>query len=149
MSWLFKDQLILFLTMPNQTVKNGLKAKKIKLPQINFFFLKKQLIKFSCTYWPISVCKILKKFLGPIQSYEDVPSWGPKWPICPKQIFFGTNHYYHFHVPIGPFYCVKFKKILTADPELWGCAIFGLKMVHLPQTNCFFGKLLISFSSNY
>ena len=25
------------LTMPNQTVKNGLKAKKIKLPQINFF----------------------------------------------------------------------------------------------------------------
>ena len=25
------------LTMPNQTVKNGLKAKKIKLPQMNFF----------------------------------------------------------------------------------------------------------------
>ena len=23
--------------MPNQTVKNGLKAKKIKLPQMNFF----------------------------------------------------------------------------------------------------------------
>ena len=28
------------LTMPNQTVKNGLKAKKIKLPQMNFFFQK-------------------------------------------------------------------------------------------------------------
>ena len=27
--------------MPNQTVKNGLKAKKIKLPQINFFLKKK------------------------------------------------------------------------------------------------------------
>ena len=64
-------------------------------------------------------------------------------------IFFGTNHYYYFHLPIGPFHCAKFKKILTADPELWGCTIFGPKMVHLPQTNFFFGKLLISFSSTY
>ena len=30
------------------------------------------------------------------------------------------------------------KKIFTADLELWGCAIFGAKMVHLPQF--FFGK---------
>ena len=61
------------LTMPNQTGKNGLKAKKIKLPQTNFF-LEKQLIKFSCTYWPLSsFSKILRNFLGPIQSYEDVP----------------------------------------------------------------------------
>ena len=74
------------LTMPNQTVKNGLKAKKIKLPQMNFF-LEKQLIKFSCTYWPLSFCKILKKFLGPIQNYEDVPFSGPKKPICHKQFF--------------------------------------------------------------
>ena len=52
MSWLFKDPINsawLNLTMPNQTVKNGLKAKKIKLPQMNFF-LEKQLIKFTCTY---------------------------------------------------------------------------------------------------
>ena len=28
-----------------------------------------------------------------------------------------------------------------ADPELWGCAIFGPKMVHLPQTN-FFWKII-------
>ena len=27
-----------------------------------------------------------KKFLGPIQSYEDVLFSGPKWPICPEQI---------------------------------------------------------------
>ena len=64
------------LTMPNQTVKNGLKAKKIKLPQMNFV-LEKQLIKFSCTYQPLSFCKIFKKFLEPIQSYEDVPFSGP------------------------------------------------------------------------
>ena len=26
--------------MPNETVKNGLKTKKVKLPQMNFFLLK-------------------------------------------------------------------------------------------------------------
>ena len=123
-------------TMPNQTVENGLKAKKIKFPQMKFF-LKKQLIKFSCTYWLLSFCKILKKFLGPIQSYEDVPFSGPKWPICHEQFVFCTNHYYYFHLPIGPFHWAKFKKILTADPELRGCTIFGPKMVHLPQTKFF------------
>ena len=120
------------LTMPNQTVKNGLKAKKIKLPQM-IFFLKKQLIKFSCTFWPLSFCKILKKFFGPILSYEDVPFSGPKWSICHEQFFFGTNHYHYFHLPIGPFHCATFKKILMLDPEFWGCTIFGPKMVHLPH----------------
>ena len=31
--------------------------------------------------------KIFKKFLEPIQSYEDKPFLGPKWSICPEQIF--------------------------------------------------------------
>ena len=127
------------LTMPNQTVKNSLKAKKIKLPQM-IFFLKKQLIKFSCTYWPLSFCKILKKFLGLIQSYEDVPFSGPKWPICPEQNFFGTNHYYYFHLPIGPFHCAKFKKI--------DAPFLGPKWAIIPK-HLFFEKLLISFSSTY
>ena len=104
-------------------------------PKQNFFL--KKIISFSSTYWPLSFCKILKKFLEPIQSYEDVPFSGPKWPICPEQNFFGTNHYYYFHLPIGPFHCAKFKKILTADPELWGCTIFEPKMVHLHQKKIF------------
>ena len=58
-------------------------------------------------------------------------------PICPEQHFFGTNHYFHFHLPIGPFHCAKFKNFFTVDPELWGCTIFGPKMVYLPQTNLF------------
>ena len=33
----------------------------------------------------------------------------------------------------------NFKKILRADPVLWGCPIFGLKMAHLPEQG-FFGK---------
>ena len=59
---------------------------------------------------------------------------GPKWSICPEQRFFGKNHYY-FHLPI---HFAKFKKLLTADPESWGCAIFGPKMVHLPPHFFFF-----------
>ena len=48
----------------------------------------------------------------------------------------------------APFIWQNFKKILRVDPELWGCTIFGPKMVHLLQT-IFFGKLLRSFLSTY
>ena len=54
-SWLFKDPInsgMAQLDMPNQKVKNDLKDKKTKLPQMNYF-LEKQLIKCSCTYWPL------------------------------------------------------------------------------------------------
>ena len=107
------------LTMPNQTVKKGLKAKKIKLLE-TIFFLKKQLIKFSCTYWPLSFCKIFKKFLEPIQIYEDVPFSDPKYPNLSQnnpnilvQIITVT-FIYLLALLIGQ----NFKKILTADPEL-------------------------------
>ena len=59
-----------------------------------------------------------KKILGLIQSYEGVPFLCPKWPTCHERNFFGANHYYYFHLPIGHFHCAKFKKILTADPQL-------------------------------
>ena len=51
------------------------------------FFPEKHLINFSWTFWPLLFCKILKKFLGLIQHYEDVPFWGQKWLICHEQIF--------------------------------------------------------------
>ena len=47
---------------------------------------------------------------------------------------FATNDYYYFH-------CAKFKKILTADPELRRCTMFETKMVHLPQT-IFFWEII-------
>ena len=62
-------------------------------------------------------------------------------PFVLNKFFFVTNDYYYFHLPIGTFHCAKFKKILTGDPESWGCAIFGPKMVDLPQTN-FFWKIV-------
>ena len=134
------------LTMPNQTVKNGLKAKKIKLPQMNFF-LEKQLIKFSCTYWPLSFCKILKKFLEPIQSYEDVPFSGPKWSICPEQNFFGTDHYYYPNLPIGPFHCAKFKKNSYNRSRVMRVRNFWAQNGPFPQIRIFSENLLMDHVS--
>ena len=73
--------------MPNQTVKNGLNATKIKLSQMNFF-LEKQL----------------------------------------KKIFMYL---------LAPFILHNFRKTLTVDPELRGCAIFGPKIAHLSWTKFF------------
>ena len=116
MPWLLRIQLTvtwLNLTMPNQTVKNGLKAKKIKLPQMNFF-LEKQLIKFSCTYQPLSFCKIfIKKILELIQSYEDVRHfWDQNSPFALNKIFLGINHCYYFHLPMALFIVQNLKEIL-------------------------------------
>ena len=149
MPWQFKDPINSGLAQfyhANQTVKVGLKVKKIKLPQMNFF-LEKQLIKLPCTYWPLSFCKILKIFLGPVQSYEDVPFLGLKWLICHEQNFFGTNRYY-FHLPIGPFHCAKFKKILTADPVM-SMHHFWAQHGPFARNNFFFQKSLISLLSTY
>ena len=91
--------------------------EKIKLSQMNVF-LSKLLTKFSYNYQPLLFCKILRKFLEPIQSYEDVPFSGTQRPICSEKNFFGTNYYYYFHVAIGPLHCAKLKKILRADPVM-------------------------------
>ena len=81
MSCLFKDPVVIMkknhvLTKDpivtvawlniNHAQSNSKKSpKKIKLPEMKFF-LKKQLIKFSCTYQPLSFCKIKKKILQQI-----------------------------------------------------------------------------------
>ena len=80
-------------------------------PNKNLFF-EKLLQSFSSTYCPLSFCKILKKFLVPVQtSYEDMPFLRPKYPNFSCKNFFGTNHCHYFHLPIGPFvylHCEKF-----------------------------------------
>ena len=60
--------------------------KRAHLPQT--FFWKKLLRSFLSTYWLLSMCKIFQKFLQWIQTYEDVPFLGLKWPICWNEIFF-------------------------------------------------------------
>ena len=55
---------------------------------MNNFFWYKSLLLLSATYWPFSLCKMLKKFLQRIQSYKNVSFLGPKWFSCPKQKVF-------------------------------------------------------------
>ena len=49
-----------------------------------------------------------KKILRPDPELQACAIFGPKRPICHEQNFFGTNHYYYFHLPIGPFHSAKF-----------------------------------------
>ena len=107
-----------------------------------FLFWKKLLMLFSATYWPLSLCKIFKKFLEPIKSYEAVPFFGQIYSNWSWEKFFSTDHYHYFHLPVGPFHWAKLKKkVLTVNPELWECIIFGPKMVHLPQ-KCYLKKII-------
>ena len=98
MSWLFNDPidsgLAQFDHAHSQTVKNNLKAKKIKLPQLIFFPRKTTNKIFMYLLAPF-ILQGFKRFLELIQSYEDVPFPDPKWPIWPEQNIFGTDHYSH------------------------------------------------------
>ena len=60
------------------------------------FFFGKLLISLSSTYYPHSLCKILKKFFPLIQ---DAQFLCPKRPICPHENFFrkSVNELCFFH----------------------------------------------------
>ena len=105
-------------------------------------------IKFSCACYPLSSCKILKEFLQLIQSYQYVPFSGPKWPICPEQKFFGTNHYYYFHLLVSPFYCAKFTKNSYSGSKVMRMCHFWAQNPPFAPNN-FFVENSISISSNY
>ena len=100
------------------------------------FFRYKPLSSLSSTYWPFSLCKIYKKFLQQIQSYEDAPFLGPKWSICPKQIFFWKIISIILIYLLAPFIVQNFKKSFRWIKR-WGCAIFGPKMAHFPKWDFF------------
>ena len=95
------------------------------------FFLEKQLSK------PLSFCKILKKFLKHIQSYEDVSFLGPKQPIFPQQFFLVQTIIITFIYHIGPFQCAEVKKNSYSRSRIVRMWNFGPTMVHLPQTKFF------------
>ena len=81
-------------------------------------------------------CGKLKKSFEQIQSYE------PKEPICPK-VFFSKNHEYKFDVPLGPFNCGKFLK----DPQSRGGGGAGGAGGNMSVVK-FLGLSLFSMSNN-
>ena len=65
---------------------------------------------------------------------------GPKWPICPEQLFFGTDPYYYHHLPIGTFQCAKFlQKFLQQLQSHEDTSILNPKWFLCPK-QVFFGK---------
>ena len=102
--------------MPYQTVKHGLKAKKIKLPQM-ILFSQKTTNKILMYLLALSFCKILQKFLEPIQSYEDMPFLAPKWPICAEQFFFGYKPLLLLSCIYWPFFIVQNEKIFLQQMQ--------------------------------
>ena len=96
MSWLFKDPIATVAWFNLNHIQSNSKKwpKKIKLPQINFFyqtnfFWYKLLLFLSSSYWSFTLHKILKKFLQWILSYEGAPLFlGPKWTSFPTQNLF-------------------------------------------------------------
>ena len=72
--------------------------------------------------------------------------WSQNGPFVLNKIFW-CKSLLLFPFTYWPFSLCKTKKFFTAGPELWGCTIFGPKMVHLHQF--FFGKLLVPLSSTY
>ena len=101
------------------------------------FFLVQTIIITFIYLLALFIVQNLKKFLQQIQSYEDAPFLGPKWSICPKQIFFWKIINIILIYLLAPFIVQNFKKILPADPEVWGCAIYGF-----PKIKNFFRKLV-------
>ena len=122
------------LTMPNQTVKNGLKAKKIKLPQMNFFLKNKQ---WNCHVHLLApfIMQNLKKVLGLIQSYENVPFLGPKWPICHGQIFLVQTIIITFIYLLALFIAQNLKKFLQRIQSYEGVQFLGPKWPICPNEN--------------
>ena len=83
-------------------------------------------------------------------NFDHVQPYSKKWPkkikLAPNEIFSQKTTNKIFVYLCAPFIVQSF----IVDPELWGCAILGPKMVHLPQTKFFFWKrILIFFSSTY
>ena len=61
-------------------------------------------------------------------------------PICPEQNFLAQTIIITFIYLLAFFISQNLKKILSADPELWLCPIFGPKMAHFPKLEFFFQK---------
>ena len=68
--------------------------------------------------------------------------WAQNNPFILNKFFLVQTIIMTFIYLSNLFIVQNFKKILTADLQLWGCAIFGTEMVHLPQTVFFWGKII-------
>ena len=84
---------------------------------LNKIFLLQTIIITFINLLALFIVQNFKKILQRIQNYEDMPFWGPKWSICPKQFLLGIINIILIYL-LGPFIGQNLQKILTANPEL-------------------------------
>ena len=97
------------------------------------------------------VQKFLKNSYSGSKSYEDASFLAPKWFICPKQNFFFWKKIINiiFIYLLASFILQNLKKILKANPDLWGCSTFGSKIPQFVLNKFFWHKPLLLLSSTY
>ena len=81
----------------------------VHLLQFFFFFFEKNYIIFIYLLAPF-ILRNFKKILKANPNLWGCAIFGPKIPQFVLNKIFSTNHYYYFHLPIGPFHWAKFKK---------------------------------------
>ena len=113
------------------------------------FFWCKQLLLLFIYLLALFIVQNFKRLLQQIQSYEDASSLGPKSSFAPNNFFLKITTDIIFSYLLAPFIRQNFLKILRANPELWGCAIFGPKIADFSWTNFFWYKPLLLLSFTY
>ena len=101
-------------------------------------FLNKPLLLLSSPYCSFSLCKIFKKFLQQIQSYEDTSFSRRKWFIHPKQFLFWKKLLMLFSATYWPLsLCKIFKKFLEPIQSYEAVPFFGQIYSNWSWEKCF------------
>ena len=119
---------------------------------LNKFFWYKPLLLLSSNYWPFSLCKILKNSCRS-RVMRMCRFWVQNGPFAPNNIFFWKITNMILIYLLAPFTVQNFKKILPAEPKLWGYANFESKIAQFPkweffQKTCWWA-LFLSFMPIY
>ena len=77
-----------------------------------------------------------KRFLEPIQGYEDVPFSGPKWPICPEQNFLVQTIIITFIYLLALFIVQNLKKFLQQIQSYEDAPFLGPNWSICPKQSC-------------
>ena len=100
-------------------------------------FLVQNIIYLLSTYWPFSLCKILKKFLQRIQ-LGGCHFWAPNGSFAPNKNFFLKKNNIIFIYLLAPFVWQNFKMFLDPIQSYEDVPFSGPKNPNLSWT-AFFG----------
>ena len=136
------------LTMPNQILKNGLKPKKTKLPQMIFFSQKITNKIFMYLLAPL-ILQNFKKILRADPELWLCDIFGSKMARWSSTKFFLVQNIIITSIYLLALSTVQnFKKFLQQIQNYEDAPFLGPKWSTCPK-QVFFGKLLMSFSSAY